>query len=166
MRNVWLNPEIFKPEWIKKAIDLKLSDMYQQEWHSQILAKSSCILYRTFKTNFEMEKYLTLLDCGDRIIISRFRCRNIKIPVVSMVYTNRDIQPINRLCIICNLNEIGDETHYIMRCPAFQTHRIRFISNYYIRNPNIAIPQLFQTNNVTILKKLAKFITEINRQSR
>ena len=88
MRNVWLNPELFKPDWLKKAIDLKLSDMYQQEWHSQILAKSSCLLYRTFKTNFEMKKYLTLLDCGDRINISRFRCRNTNIPVVSMGYTN------------------------------------------------------------------------------
>ena len=91
MRNVWLNPELFKPDWLKKAIDLKLSDMYQQEWHSQVLAKSSCTLYRTFKTNFEMEKYLSLLECGDRINISRFRCRNTKIPVVSMGYSNRDI---------------------------------------------------------------------------
>ena len=31
MRNVWINPETFKFEWLKKAINLKLSDMYKQE---------------------------------------------------------------------------------------------------------------------------------------
>ena len=166
MRNVWQNPELLKSDWLKKAIDLRLSDMYLQEWHSQVFTKSSCILYRTFKINFELEKYLTLLNCRDRIIISRFRCRNIKIPVVSMGYANRNIQPINRLCTICNLNEIGDETHYILRCPALQTHRIRYISNYYIRNPDIAVAQIFQNNNVTTLKKLANFISVINSQFR
>ena len=83
-----------------------------------------------------------------------------------MGYANRNILYINRLCTICNLNEIGDETHYILRCPALQTHRIRYISNYYIRNPGIADAQLFQNNNVTTLKKLANFISVINSQFR
>ena len=166
MRNVWLNPELFKPDWLKKAIDLKLSDMYLQEWQSLVSRQSSCTIYRTFKINFGLEKYLMLLDCSDRITICRFRCRNNKTPVVTLGYANRDIPYANRLCSICNMNEVGDESHYILRCPALQSHRIRHISNYYIRNPNIAISQLFQSNNVNVLKKLAKFITEINRQLR
>ena len=166
MRNVWLNPELFNPNWIKKAIDLKLLDMYKQDWYSKVSRRNSCINYRIFKTNFEMEKYLMLLDCSDRINICRFRCRNIKAPVVTLGYTNRNIPYENRLCTICNLNEVGDEFHYIIRCPALQLHRSRYISNYYIRNPNIAISQLFQSNNVNVLKKLAKFISEINRQLR
>ena len=166
MRNVWLNPELFKSDWLKKAIDLRLSDMYLQEWQSQVSSKSSCIIYRTFKTNFEIENYLTLLDCSDRITISRFRCRNTKIPVVTLGYANRDTPYENRLCSICNLNEVGDENHYILRCPVLQAHRTRYISNYYIRNPSIAISQLFQTKSVTVLKKLGKFIAEINRQLR
>ena len=140
--------------------------MYKQDWNSQVSRRNSCINYRFFKTNFEIEKYLMLLDCSDRITICRFRCRNIKAPVVTLGYTNRNIPYENRICTICNLNEVGDEFHYIIRCPALQLHRSRYISNYYIRNPNIAISQLFQSNNVNVLKKLAKFISEINRQLR
>ena len=166
MRNVWLNPESFNHDWLKRSINLKLSDMYLQEWHSQISIKSSCIMYRTFKISLELEKYLILLDCKERINISRFRCRNIKIPVVTLGYSNNNTLYENRLCTICNMNEIGDESHYILRCPVFQSHRTRYISNYYIRNSNIAIPHLFQTSDVTVLKKLSKFISEIIRHFR
>ena len=61
------------------------------------------------------------------------------------------------------MNEPGDESHYIIRCPSLQQYRNRYISNYYIRNPNIAITELFQSTNVNVLKKLARFIAQINR---
>ena len=64
------------------------------------------------------------------------------------------------------MNEPGDEFHYIIRCPSLQQYRNSCISNYYMRNPNIAISELFQSTNVKVLKKLAKFIGEINRQLR
>ena len=134
--------------------------MYLQEW------QSSCIMYRTLKINLELERYLILLDCIDKINICRFRCRNIKIPIVTLGYTNRDTLYENRLCTICDMNEIGDESHYILRCPVFQSHRTRYISSYFIRNPNIAITQLFQSSNVSELRKLSKFISVINRQFR
>ena len=166
MRNVWLNPEIFKFEWLKKAINLKLSDMYKQEWQSLVSRQNSCITYRSIKLNLELEKYLILLDSSDRINICRFRCRNSYIPVVTRAYIDRDIPYENRTCTICNMNEPGDEFHYIIRCPSLQQYRNSCISNYYMRNPNIAISELFQSTNVKVLKKLAKFIGEINRQLR
>ena len=69
MRNVWLNPEQFDFKWLKNAINLRLSDMYRQEWQNLMSRQSSCIIYRSFKLNFESEKYLLLLDSIDRIII-------------------------------------------------------------------------------------------------
>ena len=62
MRNVWLNPEIFKFEWLKKAINLKLSDKYKQEWKILVSRQNSCITYRSIKLNLELEKYLILLE--------------------------------------------------------------------------------------------------------
>ena len=107
-----------------------------------------------------------LIDCGDRINICRFRCTNIKAPVVTLGYTHMNIPYANRICTICNLNEVRDELHYITQCPALQLHRRRYISNYYIINSKRAIYQLFQSENVNVLKKLANFISEINRQLR
>ena len=47
--------------------------------------------YRTFKTEFKLERYLMLPDSVDRINISKFRCRNSKIPVVTLGYRDRRI---------------------------------------------------------------------------
>ena len=95
---------------------------------------SSCITYRTFKTEFKLERYLMLPDCVDRINISKFRCRNSKIPVVVLAQAHRNINYENRICPLCNTGEIGDEFHYILQCPTYH-----------------------------LLRKLSKFIAEINR---
>ena len=167
MRNVWLNPQMFQREWVKKAVDLRLTDMYRQEWQNMVNNKSSCNIYRTFKQTFEVEKYLLLLDCVDRINMSKFRCRNTKMPVVTLGYTGRNTPYEDRLCSICNLGEIGDEFHFIFKCTAFLTHRDNYLSQYYTRNPNmIKFAQLFQSTNVNVLKNLATFIGVINKHFR
>ena len=53
-----------------------------------------------------------LPNIADRINICKFRCRNIKIPVVVRGYTNRN-NPVtayeDRICDLCVTNELGDE---------------------------------------------------------
>ena len=129
-----------------------------------------CTIYRSIKPYFKQEKYLMLPNIADRINICKFRCRNTKIPVVVRGYTNRNI-PVtayeDRICDICDKNELGDEYHYILECPAFQNPRNRYLSEFYTRNPNMEkFVLLFQSSNVTVLSKLAKFIYEINRTFR
>ena len=107
------------------------------------------------------------MDSTDRINICKFRCRNTKTPVVTLGYANINIPYEDRLCTVCNMNEVGDEFHYIFKCPTFHSHRNKYLSNYYIRNSNmIKFSQLFQTDNITTLKKLAKLITIINKKFR
>ena len=137
-----------------------------QEWQSQVDTMSSCITYRTIKPCFKQEKYLMLPNIADRINICKFRCRNIKIPVVAQGYTNRNIPAIayeDRLCDLCDRNELGDEYHYILECPVFQNPRNRYLSDFYVRNPSRGkFVLLLQSSNVTVLSKLAKLIHEIN----
>ena len=167
MGHVWLNPEAVQYNWLKKAIELRLSDMYIHEWQNQVDTMSSCIIYRSIKPYFKSEKYLTLSNISDRINICKFRCRNIKIPVVLLGYVNSNIAYENRLCPICTMNEIGDEYHYILKCPAFQDQRSRYLSEFYLRNPNMdKFSQLFQSNNNTVLSKLARLVLEINKKFR
>ena len=79
---IWLNPELYNHMGLKRILSNNLSDMFNNKWHNEISVKSSCIVYKSIKESFKMEKYLTMLDCGDRITISKFRCRNSKIPAV------------------------------------------------------------------------------------
>ena len=163
MEAIWLNPELCNLVYLKRIISNNLSDVYNNKWHNEISVKSSCKVYRLIKENLKIEKYLTLLDCSDRITISKFRCRNSKIPAVIQGYHNVAIPYEERMCPLCDMNEIGDEFHYIMQCPAFARHRNIHINTYYLRNPSMAkFVQLFQSVNVKTQIKLAKMIREIN----
>ena len=163
MGYVLQNPELYNNEWLKQNLNLKLNDMYKQDWHSEIMDKSSCRIYNSFKQSFEREEYLTLLNTNERICISKFRCRNSKIPVVILGYSHLQIPYEERLCSVCNSNDIGDEYHYIIKCPALNSYRNRFLDPYYTRNPNmLKFVQLFQNKNFMIQSNLAKMIKEIN----
>ena len=104
-----------------------------------------------------------LPDCVDRINISKFRCRNNKIPVVVLGHRGRRIPNEDRICPACNIGAIGDEFHYIMQCPVFQIQRQRCLETPYLINPDREkFLSLLQNNNFNTLRKLAKLITEIN----
>ena len=163
MRNVWLNPKSYKPNQLKREITRKLKNINNQEWQNDIAKYSSCRTYRTFKSGLNLERYLLLSDSADRINICKFRCRKIKIPVVTLGYANINILYENRKCSLCNLGAIGDEFHYILICPIFQQQRQIYIEgNYLIDSDREKFSELMKSQNLSILRKLAKFINEIN----
>ena len=67
MRNIWLNPLNYNPFWIKKSLNLRLNDIFFQQWHSNIMEMNSCITYKLFKNEIKFEKYLMNLDITERI---------------------------------------------------------------------------------------------------
>ena len=163
MMSIWLNPKSIKPNQLRKALTKQLTNKYKLKWLSDIEKKSSCIIYKTFKTEFKLERYLMLPDSVDRINISKFRCRNSKIPAAILGHRDRHTPYKERICSACNIGAIGDEFHYIMQCPVFQLQRQRSIETKYLINPNKEkFLALLQNNNFSILRKLAKLITEIN----
>ena len=142
---------------------LRLSDMFYQQWHSNITEMSSCTFYRIFKNNLKLEKYLLDLNVSERINLCKFRCRNSKLPVIVLGFASQNISRENRLCTICDLNEVGDEYHYIMKCYFFQNSRQKYVETNTWINPNYhKFSKLFLCNDVRVLRNLAKFVREIN----
>ena len=110
--NMWNN--VINPKWLKCALHLKLEDISKQEWISEVNSNSKCINYRIFKNELGFEKYLTLLNGKKRIMLSKFRCGNHKLPVTTGRYVG--IPRNERKCNLCNCNVIGDEYHYLLEC--------------------------------------------------
>ena len=141
----------------------KLTDSYKQNWLNEINVKRSCRTYKTFKPYPKLEKYLLLPDSTDRINISKFRCRNSNLPVVTLRYEHLNIPYENRTCTLCTMGVVGDEFHYILQCPFFQVQRQGYLENHFLTNPNReTFSELFQTENFSTLRKLSKFIISIN----
>ena len=54
MSDFWLNECMgFSNEYIKKAVKLKVQDIYKQEWHMQVLHKDTCDYYSKVKDTHE-----------------------------------------------------------------------------------------------------------------
>ena len=54
---------------------------------------------------------------------------------ISKVYKHTDTNDTN--CKICDINEIGNELHYLLKCPVFQEDRNRLLKKSYRNFPSM-----------------------------
>ena len=121
-----------------------------------MFANSLCLNYRIFKERFHCESSILKLPFKHRISLTRFRCGNHRLPIVSGRYAGIDRSM--RTCNICNTNKLGDEFHYLFECPAFSEARAKYIDNIFTCRPNtLKMKKLFNSNKMSTLIKLSKF---------
>ena len=141
--------------WFKKAVTLRISDVFKQNWSSEVDESGSCLNYKIFKHELACEKYLSVLDFKDRISLTKFRCGSNRLPVTVGRYTG--IPRHERFCTLCNNQEIGDEYHYLFECNVLRNERIKYIAHHYRNRPNtLKMSQLFNSTNIPEIRKLSK----------
>ena len=65
----------------RNILKLRLKDQFIQKWHESISESRKCINYRIFKNHVKLEKYLVDLHDNLRKILTKFRCRNHRLPI-------------------------------------------------------------------------------------
>ena len=129
-------------------IKQRFYDVQKQEILSDIGNAAKGELYQHLIDNFCMQYYLVkpipnfLKKC-----IARYRTssHNLNIELGRQRNENRE----NRLCTLCNLGDIEDEFHFILKCPKFSELRIKYIKKYYFNRPSVfKLVQLLSINNV------------------
>jgi hypothetical protein len=115
--NIWETELFDNVDYLKCVIKQRLEDQFLQNWNSLVQYSPKAINYKTFKTEFEYEEYLNILEIKDAILLCRFRATNNKLPIETVRWQN--IPRENRNCILCNRSQIGDEYHYIFECIYF-----------------------------------------------
>ena len=112
-----------------------------------------------FKSLPELSPYLTVLPLNLRIPICRFRTRCHNLPVCAQRF-NKNVSESKLKCPLCDLNDVGDEFHYIFKCNAFSAVRDKFIPTRFSKLPNsIKFQELFDSSDSKTLTHLAKFIS-------
>ena len=69
---------------VKAIINLlkrTIKDQYIQQWNATLISSSKATFYRTIKKSFHLEPYLDLLPPKYRILITRFRTSNHRLPI-------------------------------------------------------------------------------------
>ena len=143
---------------IKTLVKQTLKDSFIQNWSSDISNNTLCLNYRIFKRKFCLPHYLTTLDKDLRIPLARYRCGSHHLPVSKERYNGVND---THLCPLCT-NDTGDEYHYILVCPAFDSYRRKYLDLNQYDRPNIhKLYQIFNDTNKIRTEKLSKFIKVI-----
>ena len=87
----------------------------------------------------------------------KMRVCNNKFPVNHSRYFG--IPRGERLCPLCNSDDIGDDFHYLFKCKfdAFVQLRKTCLKKYYLHHQNaIKYYQLMNSENISVIRKIAK----------
>ena len=160
----WLNQRNlnFNAIWFKEKIKLSLQDQFIQQWYVHVDNDEVFLNYRMYKNVFNQDSYFSLLpqDCVYALV--KFRTTNNVLPVNKLRFTG--IIRVERLCTKCDMNEVGDEFHYLFVCPHFSDDRKHFLSKfYYVRPSAYKFNALLSTNKKNVLLKLKHFVNVIER---
>ena len=158
--NIWFQQDVVNVSWITNAVKQRLQDQFLQTWSSDIDNSSKGHIYKIFKQNFVIEKYITELTPKYRNIIMKFRTSNHHLPVETGRWAGIPLS--ERVCTLCNNGQIGDEFHYLLECKVLSNHRKKYLGNRYCTRPNvIKFSEILTSSNVRTLKNLTAFILKI-----
>ena len=110
----------------KSNIKKTLLDQNLQNWHSTLENSSKGVYYSLFKDNLKMENYLINLNKSYTIPLIKIRTRNNFLPIENESWSGIEVS--DRKCTLCDTNDIGDEIHFILKCPFFEQERKRYIT--------------------------------------
>ena len=130
-----------------------LQDQFKQTWLENIQNNSKTLNYRLFKDKLEFDKYFDILEDRDLFTFCHFRTVNHILPIEYGRWNN--IQRENRVCSLCNLQDLGDEFHYLLKWSFMSDMRKNCINNnVFFRNGNILkFGELINQNKLSKLKK-------------
>ena len=152
-----ISPDISKEEMFRliRNLRVKLISNFNQNWKADLTSNrpnatfgNKLRTYRSFKSYPSEEKYLSSLKAKeDRVILAKFRLSAHTLNIEKLRYTPRGqrIPPELRLCTLCDLKHIEDETHLLFECPIYADIRSSLLNKLDKENPSF--------NNLSISNK-------------
>ena len=136
----------------------------KQNWSSSMQHSNKGLTYSYFKSEYKLENYWYILPKHYALSMFRFRTSNPKIPVETGRWTKTPLH--ERICELCNTNEVGSEKHYLMSCPYFDNERSSLIIHRYMSNTHQSFSTLLKTECPAELRDLTKFMLIIMNKFR
>ena len=113
----------------------KMKECYVQEWSDNIKEKPKLRLYKTFKTVHQPENYVSSnLSRSERSLLAQLRFGILPIHIETGRFSRKPVE--ERLCALCNLNEIEDEEHFLLSCTKYDNIRNVLFNKCLNKEPN------------------------------
>jgi hypothetical protein len=129
----------------------KLLQLQENHWKVALQHKHKLRFYRLFKSNVQVEKYVQYnLTVSERSFTAQLRSGTLPLHVETGRFRNIKLE--NRICSLCQLNEIEDEVHFLFKCPLYNEVREKWL--HRIRN------EQHEFDNDDISSKLTLLFTQ------
>ena len=108
---------------------MNVHEFAESQWRLNVESKPKLRNYKLYKTELSPEPYVTKnLNRYKRSIFAQLRCGIL--PLNVEIGRFRGVEFENRLCNLCNLNEVETETHFLLECPAFNRNPLYQSCNF------------------------------------
>lgn len=137
---------------------------FETEWHNDIQSIPKLRTYILFKSSYTVEKYVTLdLPKPIRSKLAMLRCGVLPLRIKTGRYRREPME--DRICNLCDLNEIETEKDFLLLCPFFNYQRSQL---FYKIGYDVTVSQN-NTNDSTLFvdlicnypRQIAYFIHEL-----
>jgi len=113
----------------------RLVQNYEIDWKEEIKTKPKLRTFCTFKTEFGTEKYLTFnLERYERSLLAQLRIGILPLHIETGRYVGTP--PQDRVCLLCNNNQVEDENHFLFDCKLYDEFRSKLVDHVKLENPD------------------------------
>ena len=119
---VWIYEGVGDINGFVKAFKQRLIETSKQDWHSNTMTSSKARHYRYIMPTLQTARYIFYdIPIIFRIALTKLRCSVHKLHIETG--RHRNINYEERLCILCDTNNIEDEFHFVIVCPLYEELR-------------------------------------------
>ena len=156
--HVWLSDLCVQLDFLKE-FKQRCHDLFVQNWRSDMNSNSQCSVYRLHKEAPKVEDFMLNLDYVHRLRLSKFISRVHNLPVTSNRFAFKENDPLT-LCPLCDINCIGDESHYLFKCSYFDSVRKNYLPDKLlnVRNDMSSLWKILLNLDTKSLVKVSKFV--------
>ncbi len=146
-----------------KDVRIYLMNYYENTFFTCLNSESTKKLctYRHFKKTYMEEQYLRLVENPfERRMLTRFRISAHNLYIESGRY--KKLKRSDRICKLCELNEVEDEYHFFMKCTFYKTLRELYIKELTVQYSHPysweAFLYVMQLNDKESVNKVATYV--------
>ena len=158
IKYVWVAQNVENDNSFIKKFTEYIRRRHLEAWQTSLNSSSKLSLYRSIKTAYGHEHYLNSLNVRKyRHAYAQLRSGFHELEIEKGRYNNTPFA--DRLCKICNLDQVENELHFILICPMFDDMRRRYIAIDSVTTPNVDnFYGIMSNRNELVVKHLASYI--------
>ena len=160
MNDVWQKQTVENEKLFLFIAKQNLKDLAYQKIDSYIDNSNKCLIYKYIPKQRLLQQYLVKnISPKCRNIITKFRISAHKLSIETGRFNA--VAREDRKCSKCNLNDLEDEFHFILKCPYYNDIRLQYIKPYFYNRPSAhKLTKLLGSNNTRTLCSLGKYLLQ------